>query len=280
MAGVSSVVGEFSRIQLREKVRQFDAKYVKSWIIRDDAMDLMTLKYEEISVDEHYARLYGPRILVAENKINEILAPDDDSEESGEGVLFRQQSSKTSQLKQPTETSDYIERKTLEAAFRSSPYERFKNKSYREDSEEHIIDQIQKQRQMRTKAIWTTALAKAKIGASIDRGDEDVPLVPGSGSNNTAISNTRPKSLFTLGDAADKLLQNKGDMQLKVRRGQSVYGDGQRLRQVYREAFLSQKKQRTPNDIDVVITESETLGEDDRSNASRNDSRKENEKDR
>lgn len=277
MAGVSSVVGEFSRIQLKEKVRQFDAKYVKSWIIRDDAMDLMTLKYEEISVDEHYARLYGPRILVAENKINEILAPDDDSEECGEGVLFRQQSSKTSQLKPPTQTSDYIERKTLEAAFRSSPYERFKNKSYREDSEEHIIDQIQKQRQMRTKAIWTTALAKAKIGASIDRGDEEV-LVPGS--NNPAISNTRPKSLFTLGDAADKLLQSKGGMQLQVRRGQSVYGDGQRLRQVYRDAFLSQKKQRNPSDIDVVITESETRGEDDRSNASRNESRKENEKDR
>ena len=279
MAGVSSVVGEFSRIQLREKARQFDAKYVKSWIIRDDAMDLMTLKYEEISVDEHYARLYGPRILVAENKINEILAPDDDSEEGGEGVIFRQQSSKTSQLKPPTETSDYIERKTLEAAFKSSPYERFKNKSYREDSEEHIMDQIQKQRQMRTKAIWTTALAKAKIGASIDRGDEEV-LVPGAGSNNPAISNTRPKSLFTLGDAADKLLQNKGGMPLQVRRGQSVYGDGQRLRQVYRDAFLSQKKQRNPSDIEVVITESETRGEDSRSNASRKDSRKENEKDR
>ena len=94
-------------------------------------------------------------------------------------------------------------------------------------------------------------------------------------SRSAAASNT-----FTLGDAADKLLQSKGGMQLQVRRGQSVYGDGQRLRQVYRDAFLSQKKQRNPSDIDVVITESEIREEDDRSNASRNDSRKENEKDR
>merc|ERR1711997_469721 len=121
--------------------------------------------------------------------------------------------------------------------------------------------------------------AKAKIGASIDRGDEEV-LVPGSGSNNPVISNTRPKSLFTLGDAADKLHQSKGGMELQVRRGQSVYGDGQRLRQVYRDAFLSEKKPRNPSDIEVVITESDTRGEDDRGNVSRNDSRKENEKDR
>ena len=64
MAGVESVVGGFSRFLIREKLRAWDAKYTKSWLIREDAVDLMALKYEQISLDEHYARLYGPRILV------------------------------------------------------------------------------------------------------------------------------------------------------------------------------------------------------------------------
>ena len=72
MAGVASVVGEFSKLMLKEKMRKWDESHLKKWLIREDAVDLMTLKYEEISIDEHYARLYGPRILVHEQKINEI----------------------------------------------------------------------------------------------------------------------------------------------------------------------------------------------------------------
>ena len=80
MSGVSSIVGEFSKVMVKEKLRQWDANNLKKWLIREDALDLMTLKYEEISIDEHYARLYGPRILVHEHKINEIIAGDADAD--------------------------------------------------------------------------------------------------------------------------------------------------------------------------------------------------------
>ena len=258
MAGVASVVGEFSTLQLREKLRQLDAKYIKTWLIREDAVDLMTLKYEEISIDEHYARLYGPRILVHENRINEMLATnDDDSEDSTNfdferGKSFQSHPSKSSQKSQ---TSSYIERKQLQQAFSSSPYERYKNKSYREDSEEHIIDEIQRQRNMRTRAIWSTALAKAKAGTN----DVDQNEAEGFGQDNR----TRPKSAFTFGDAADQLLQARGP-QPRLRRGQSTHGDGQRLRQVYRDAFLHPRKsdQERHGNIDVVITESDIPEED------------------
>ena len=47
MSGVSSIVGEFSKVMVKEKLRQWDANNLKKWLIREDALDLMTLKYEE-----------------------------------------------------------------------------------------------------------------------------------------------------------------------------------------------------------------------------------------
>ena len=261
MSGVASVVGEFSKLMLKEKARQWDANHMKKWLIREDAMDLMTLKYEEISIDEHYARLYGPRILVHEHKINEIIAGDaegDDSTSSEEKDYMRVSSFKSQPSKTlNSQTSTYIERKQLQQAFSSSPYERFKSKSYRDqDSEDSILDEIKNQRAARTKAIWTTALAKAKAEANATSLDKDNG--PGTLSNNE-----RPKSLFTFGDAADKLLESSRANPTKpLKRGKSCHGDGLRLRQVYREAFLQHRKEANEgqrNSVrDSVIVEEET----------------------
>ena len=147
----------------------------------------------------------------------------------------------------------------MQQAFSSSPYERFKSKSYRDqDSEDSILDEIKNQRAARTKAIWTTALAKAKAEANATNSETN--NVTGEGKTN----NERPKSLFTIGDAADKLLEgSKGHPSKPFKRGQSYYGDGLRLRQVYRQAFLQQRKEgnERPNNVDSVIVEEEITPE-------------------
>ena len=247
MAGVESVIGGFSRFLIKEKLRNLDAKYTKKWLIREDAEDLLALKYEEISLDEHYARLYGPRILVHQNKVNEILRPDvisdaDDSSHNNTEVLrpksVRSQTSKASQ------SSAHIDRKQLQQAFSSNPYERFKHKNYREDSEEHIIEQIQKQRAARTKAIWSAALASVTSANNGNKQQEQTPITPGSNNEEEHSSPTSSgfkASSKNLADVADQLLQSKKQPPTIVR-GQSHHGDGYRLRQVYREAFLQHKK--------------------------------------
>ncbi len=52
-----------------EKVRNFDHRYVKKNLIRKDAEDLLALRARKITLDEHYARLYGPSIM-AHNSSN------------------------------------------------------------------------------------------------------------------------------------------------------------------------------------------------------------------
>ena len=270
MAGVESIIGGFSRFLIKEKIRNWDAKYTKKWLIREDAVDLMALKYEEISLDEHYARLYGPRILVHENKINEMLqtdslpneeiSQDNAKPERKKSLLPERVKSWQRQPSKTSQTSTYIERKQLQQAFSSNPYERFKHKNFRDDSEEHVIEQIQKQREARTKAIWSTALTKI---TTANNGDENEDQVPGSDQNipstSTSSSGKRPKSLFTFGDAADTLLQKRGQIP-QIRRGESYYGDGQRLRQVYCDAFLRNKNTGPERHSikDEIITENET----------------------
>ena len=270
MAGVASVVGEFSKLMIKEKMRKWDETHLKKWLIKEDAIDLMTLKWEEISIDEHYARLYGPRILVHEHKINAMIGADasEDSSEDTNVLMrvpsIRPQPSTTSN----SETSSHIERMQLKQAFSSSPYERYKSKSYRnQDSEDQILEEIKNRKAARTKAIWATALAKAKEEAVTQNGNS-------SDQENDAMTSgdKRPKSLFTFSEAADKLLEtNKKEPTLK--RGVSHYGEGMRLRQVYRNAFLQPVKEtEEKRSHDVIVTESETQQEnatnlDDVSNA-------------
>ena len=256
MAGVASVVGEYSKLMIKEKLRKWDETHLKKWLIREDAIDLMTLKWEEISIDEHYARLYGPRILVHEHQINAMIGGDPSEDNSEDTTVLmrvpsiRPQPSTTSQ----SETSSHIERMRLKQAFSSSPYERYKSKSYRnQDSEDQILEEIRNRKAARTKAIWATALAKAKEEAINQNGNS-------SGQENDAITSgdKRPKSLFTFSDAADKLLETN-KKQPKLTRGVSHYGEGIRLRQVYRNAFLQPVKEaEEKRSNDVIVTENET----------------------
>ena len=264
MAGVESVVGGFSRFLIKEKLRHLDAKYTKKWLIREDAEDLLAIKYQEVSLDEHYARLYGPRILVHQNKVNEILRPDElsDADDSpNNNTEVQRPKSWRSQTSKASQSTAHIDRKQLQQAFSSNPYERFKHKNYREDSEEHIIEQIQKQRSARTKAIWSAALASVTLA---NNGTPQPEQTDGTNNNaeptssSSSDTKTSYRNLHSLTDVADQLLQNKKQPP-RIVRGQSHHGDGFRLRQVYREAFLQHKMtDKVEENDDSMDIESET----------------------
>merc|ERR1739848_789471 len=73
MACVESIIGGIHRSIIKERVCLVDEHYAKKWLIRGDAEDLLALRCQSISLDEHYASLYGPRIMVHQNEISKLL---------------------------------------------------------------------------------------------------------------------------------------------------------------------------------------------------------------
>ena len=76
MAGIEAILGGFHGHMCIEKMKMFDDRYTKKLLIHRKAEHDMTLRFQQIALDEHYARLYGPSILVHQNKVNLILRPE------------------------------------------------------------------------------------------------------------------------------------------------------------------------------------------------------------
>jgi len=71
MAGVEAVTGRRSTHQWLESFRRFDRNYLKKWLISEDAEDLLALRMQKITLDEHYARLYGPAVMIHQQQAAE-----------------------------------------------------------------------------------------------------------------------------------------------------------------------------------------------------------------
>ena len=81
MSGIGSIVGELTYSAVVEHLKDFDKKFIRKWLIRDNVLDSMAEKMKRISLEEHYARLYGPSILAHQKNLRcilESLAPGDD----------------------------------------------------------------------------------------------------------------------------------------------------------------------------------------------------------
>ena len=60
------------RYSMMEKFRNFDKKYIKRVLLNKDADDYLSLRLQEITIDEHYARLYMPAVIM-HKKLQVIL---------------------------------------------------------------------------------------------------------------------------------------------------------------------------------------------------------------
>lgn len=205
MAGVASVVGTMSRHTVLEAIVQFDSNYVKRWLIADRAVDKLALRMQKISLAEHYARLYGPAVLVHQNKVDAILGdgepispmkPDDATKDDERSSLGR-----TSSINRKMSDDINWNRKTLRMAFSGNPYERYKSKNFGSDSEEHVEKQLQLQRDKWHFAI--SQLAKETLN-STDNLDEETKTsnLTGDGARGDEAEASESSSLLSPAEIA------------------------------------------------------------------------------
>lgn len=152
MAGIESVTGKHSRYYVMELIRTFDKNYTKKWLIRKDAEDLLTLKFQKITLDEHYARLYGPAVLVHNRK------SDNPQFEGIQGI--------TKPLHPTSEAFSQAERKKLRLALRNTPFEQYQRKAFQRDSPEHIANLIRHDREERNRLLNDNLLRPRSMAAA------------------------------------------------------------------------------------------------------------------
>ncbi len=126
MAGVEAITGKHSRHTFYERIRRFDAKYTKKWLIREDAEDLMALRMQRITLDDHFARLYGPTVLAHETTKERQVGGGELSEEDAQ---------------------------RLRLALARTPFAAYRNKAYSRDSAEHVRDELNKEQESKWKRI-------------------------------------------------------------------------------------------------------------------------------
>ena len=78
MAGIESIAGGLHRHIVLENLINFDEEYIKKLLIRDTAEhELLEAKLQKMAfLDDHYARLYGPSVLIHQNQVDAVVKPE------------------------------------------------------------------------------------------------------------------------------------------------------------------------------------------------------------
>lgn len=150
---------QMHRNKAQELFAYYDEKYIQKWVLHDEAVDLMVLKVQKITMEDHYAKLYGPRI-IAHQKIESSSTKDD--------------STKDTTVTVEDISIDPIFQKTshdiLLKAFSSHPYHAYKNQPVKRmdsDSQENIQKML-KEEERKATMIWKKAFLKASSQTSIE----------------------------------------------------------------------------------------------------------------
>ena len=225
MAGIESILGGFHGHMCIEKMKNFDDRYTKKMLIHRKAEHDMTLRFQQIALDEHYARLYGPSVLVHQNKVNLILRPESLvtlTLEEGANEGIRRPASLTNGNSKPD-----ITRKLLLEAFHD-PNARGKLKRSRRMSvhPDVMCQQINSQRE-RARSICLAAIT-------------DVPLskVPEERSSHGTEGRIVPKTT--------SFIQANGKLKTLSVHPQNGAINGEQLRKAYK---MTQLQRRNTSDI-------------------------------
>eukprot|EP00095_Tigriopus_kingsejongensis_P008991 maker-scaffold783_size97670-snap-gene-0.22 protein:Tk08991 transcript:maker-scaffold783_size97670-snap-gene-0.22-mRNA-1 annotation:"hypothetical protein DAPPUDRAFT_314297" len=191
MAGVESVLGKHSGHSILEAVRTFDQNYTKKLLVRKDAEDIMALRFERITLDEHCARLYGPTVMVHNH-----------TKERPEGSL------------NPGSMSE-VEEKKLRLMMKNTPFERYRNKAYLKDSPEHFYQQLGHEQKHRGHMLET----HLSLGPLTDEpGEEVVPLFK---SKSVGSSYKRNKDRWQTGVSGAKVLKQYQEAKEQFKQSES-----------------------------------------------------------
>ncbi len=146
MQGLESITGNLTISSYLTIVESFDNRFVKRLLLSKNANDRMALRLQKITLDEHFARLYGPAVLIAQDQVAYLkelklsqcncrpfqvplppVAPPDDEDDT---KLRRRL-----HLPPTVAVSEETCRASLNLAFRESPYERYRNRISRGDGD-------------------------------------------------------------------------------------------------------------------------------------------------
>lgn len=191
MSGVGAIVGGITYSAILESIQSFDEKFIKRWLIRDNVLDKMTEKLNKISLEEHYARLYGPSILAHQSKVHFVLksiVPDkdifaisqfkNDILHERNGMLPDNKSFGNPEQKETRQgdfklTNVVMDRSILQRAFSGSSYERTRQAGYSRmsspglsknyDDFNDLHDRVLLDRSQKTKAIWQSAFSQVAL---------------------------------------------------------------------------------------------------------------------
>ncbi len=133
MTGIEAIVGHYSRNTYIQKIDAFDNHYIKKLLMSKRAMDIMTLKLQRITLDEHYARLYGPAVLISRDDAGSVVEKASTSDMEA-AQIQEDERRKTAKLDQ---------KQSLRLALRSTSYERYRNRFLREDFQESVLGQLE-----------------------------------------------------------------------------------------------------------------------------------------
>lgn len=186
MAGIGAVVGRIHYNELLEAIEIFDIKHIKKWLVRDNVVDKMTEHFNQISIEEHYTRLYGPNALSSEKKLSgiaeepttinkvatispsikvEMIYNNDSTDASPTNAPFVK-------VSLPSENLDAdvkIDKDIIKQAFSHSAYEKRRRSQYdvrvgcvktRHNSDGHLQN-VLKEYKEKTKAIKTSAIKRS-----------------------------------------------------------------------------------------------------------------------
>lgn len=155
---------KMSRYQILNLIVTFDQKYLKRVLVNKDAKDSLTLKLQKISLNEHYARLYGPTLLVAQNKVQEILEDEPIQEEVQENNprkysrKFSKFMSRVSPAKDVESQETDKEREVLLQSFKDNTFDKFHKKKFDMDLDDQVKVDLEKMVERRTKLLWKVAI--------------------------------------------------------------------------------------------------------------------------
>ena len=144
MSGVESIAStQMHRSKAQELFNYYDEKYIQKWILHDEAVDLMVLKVQKIVMEDHFAKLYGPRVIAHQN-----IASSNTKDDSTKDAISVE------------EDTSLI----LQKAFSSHPYSVYKTKQVQRidsDSQEDL-QKCLKEEERKACMIWKNAFSKAR----------------------------------------------------------------------------------------------------------------------
>lgn len=142
MAGIESIIGKKSQFFVIEWIRNFDVNHTKKWLVRKDAEDPLTMKFERWTLDEHFARLYGPTVMMSQR--------------------VTESQSKRQSVAQ-SEMSDE-DRKRLIKALANSPFIRYRHKSSDKGSHYEIHRSLREQNDWRYRMLKRSLTVQSGSG--------------------------------------------------------------------------------------------------------------------